>query len=235
MGIIKYRINNKYFECKDTFIMQLEPVNGDRIFFEPGKYGFLYNPDYDPNIPHIFSIASSPLTNEYMEFCIKIYGNWTMKLAQKKIGDMLFVNSPYGRFYWDEEISYPVFLIGGVGIAPIMSILRTMAMTKPDTKSLLIYGNRTPDTVAYKKELDYLENKMDKLEVVHVFSNLSSMNSWNGYRGFITKEIIGNFVNFENNPTFFTTGPPIFIDKIINILRNDFGIDNGKIRFEKII
>jgi len=148
-------------------------------------------------------VLSSPIRNDYLEFCIKEYGHWTKELSQIEIGATLYISNPQGSFVWDKTYTNVVFLLGGIGISPIMSMLRFLKDTKQDQSLTLLYGNRTVETIAYKDELETLKKYFTYYNVVHIFSHLPQDHPWNGYRGFITSDILRTEVNFERKPTFF--------------------------------
>lgn len=218
---------------RDTFIFRLSPEKNNELDFLPGQYVFLKNQFYKPDEPHPFSIASSPLEKKYLEFCIKTYGDWTEKISELTNGTIMQVSEAQGNFVWDKDIQHAVYLLGGLGISPIMSMLRTIALTDKKPQSLtILYGNRTPDTIAYHEELKKLTEVLP-LNIVHIFSHLEDTDPWTGYRGFITENIIRNEADLASHPTFFVVGPPIFIEKMLKILA-DLSVPKDKIKQEKL-
>ncbi len=228
-------IQNIKQELDDTYIFQCV-LNQQQIpSFLPGQYCYLANPTYkNPLEFHPFSIASSPLEKNYLEFCIKVYGSWTQTFCKKKQGDTFFLSENTGTFTWNKEIDRAVFLLGGIGISPIMSMLRFIAANKDKPSSLvMLYGNRTPETIAYEKELIQLQKIIPSFAVINIFSELSSPPSAKSYSGFITKEIIEKEVDQIHKQTFFIIGPPPFLQSMDNVLK-DLSIDKKKIKTESI-
>lgn len=220
MNFYNCTVTKKWIEAEDTQIYQLKPTTDEDSFsFLPGQYVLLKNPDFErPDEEHPFSIASSPVNHDYIEFCIKTYGDWTNALSQVSEGTTLRVSEPIGTFTWNSSLQHAVFLLGGIGISPIMSMLRFIRDMKLSPESLImLYGNRTPETVAYRKELDELQDNLS-LKIVDIYSHLPDDHLWKGHRGFITKEVMDEEVNFTLNPTFFIIGPPIFIQKMDELL-----------------
>ncbi len=234
MKFYKYKLLKKWQEVETTYIYQFLPENEAQIdSFKPGQYIFMKQSNFRENENHPFSIASSP-NETILEFCIKIYGNWTKKLSEINKGQSVWISEPQGDFIWDTSIKNAVFLLGGIGISPIMSILRFIKNKKLQTNSLqILYGNRTPQTVAYRKDLDLLQQNLP-LKVVNIYSDLPKNDFQGGYRGFITREIVEKEVDLSLKPTFFIIGPPIFIEKMDLILA-DLNIDEENIKKEKII
>lgn len=217
-----YKIVEKIFGPDNSFVIKAKPIKKGSVFrFDAGQYCFLQNP-YAPN-PHElrpFSIASSPQTKDYLEFCIKIYGDWTFSFSKIKKEDTLVIEGPHGAFIWDRKIEHAVFLVGGLGITPIISILRYLSEKKYTPQITLIYGNRDSNKVVYYDELAEINKKIPSMKIVHIFSHLPKNSSWTGYKGFITEDIIKKEGNLLSTPTFFIVGPPIFLAKMDVLLAN---------------
>lgn len=216
----------------DTYLFLVKLSANESISFSSGQYVYIKNPEYNKDESHPFSIVSSPLEKKHLEFCIKVHGNWTKALAKAKKGHLLEISKPIGNFTWDDSIQNAVFLLGGIGISPVMSILTTLQETGQKPRLTLLYGNRTPKNIAYKKELEVISRKLP-LKIIHIFSHLPINSSWKGHRGFITKEIIEKEVRISKNLTWFVIGPPIFIGKMVTILEN-LHISKEKIKTEDI-
>lgn len=232
MKYYKYIIENKQFETEGTYIYTLRPEN-ETIQFTPGQYVFLKDPKFaEPEEEHPFSIAS-PSEDTQLEFCIKQYGDWTESFAQRDTGDSVYVSDPQGNFVWNKDYSYVVFLLGGIGISPIMSMLRTLQQEGNTSEIVMIYGNRTPNTIAYKKELNHLVNVLPDFKLVDVFSDIPEDHPWTGYRGFITEDIIQKEIHLEKKPTFFFIGPPIFLEKM-NSMLNRLEVNRENMKTESL-
>lgn len=228
-----YILLDKHQEAEDTFIYRFSPVAGSILHYKPGQYVFIKNLPIAPEEEHPFSLASSPMNPEYLEFCIKTYGDWTDALTKADLGQKISISDAQGDFTWDSTILQAVFLLGGIGISPIMSMLRFMRDMKLSPQSLImLYGNRTPETVAYRKELNELAVSLP-LKVVDIYSHLPEDHPWKGYRGFITKDIVDKEVNFTLKPTFFVIGPPVFIGKMDELL-DMFSIPSEKRKKEDL-
>jgi len=229
-------ILSKKYEVEGTFIFRCAlKRDNNALSYLPGQYVYLANPTYkNPWEAHPFSIASSPTQKKYLEFCIKVYGPWTQELSKKKIGDSLYISQNTGNFIWNSDISHAAFLLGGIGISPIMSMLRFIAESNKQPSSItMLYGNRTPDTIAYKRELELLQDIIQNFNILHIFSDLSGNHSGQGYHGFITEDIIKKEINLRKKPTFFMVGPPIFLQKMKSILQ-DLTIRKDKIKSESL-
>lgn len=214
----EFILTDKKITAEDTYLYTLTPRK-DPLQFKPGQYVFIKNPAYaTSHEAHPFSIASSP-TDIPLEFCIKTFGNWTKKLEKTPLGSHLEISEAQGNFTWHTSILHAVFLLGGIGISPIMSMLRFMRDEKIRPESLImLYGNRTPAAAAYSKELAEIKKSLPTLKIVDIFSHLPENDPYTGYRGFITREIVEREVNLTLEPTFYYIGPPVFIEKMEEIL-----------------
>lgn len=215
-----YLIVEQKLLVPDVYSLKVKPKQGDIFNYTAGQFVQMANPAYErPEEPHSFSIATAPTTRDHLEFCYKLYGNWTRTIAQKQVGEELKIRGPLGRFIWEEGMTHAVFLAGGVGIVPMLSMLRSNVISHVTTPVTLLYGNRTEKDIAYRDELAYLISKIPKSRVANVLSDIKPEDPWGGHRGFITKEILQKEVDFSVDSTFFLCGPPVFVQLMKDILK----------------
>lgn len=213
-------------EADQTYIIRLDAS----LPFIAGQWVFIKNPQGSlPDEAHPFSLASSPHTSG-LELCIKVLGDWTSEIPHLTVGNTLQLSEPQGEFTWDESASPAVFLVGGVGISPLISILRDLAYQKSRTPITMLYGSRTEATIVYKEELERVAGEL-LLTVHYVLSHLSPDDPWTGYRGFFTKDILHETVDFSHKPIFYVAGPPIFITKMLELLTS-LSVPKDDIRYE---
>ena len=79
-----------------------------------------------------------------------------------------------------------VLIAGGIGVTPMMSIVRTFADKGDDRPLLLLYGSRTYEEITFREELEELTGRV-QLKVVHVLRNPHE--GWSGERGYVDVEI----------------------------------------------
>ena len=124
-------------------------------------------------------------------FTIKASGDFTARIGEFHPGNWATVDGPYGLFShlvrapWSEPL---IMIAGGVGITPILSMLRHMAATGDDRPVTLIWGNRREDDIVYRKELEALADGPMNLRIHHV---LSEQESWPGLTGFVDAPLLG--------------------------------------------
>ena len=200
--------------------------------FSPGQFGWLtVRASPYAMHEHPFSIASSAERPERIELSIKQLGDFTSTISDLQPGETAWFDAPYGTFGID---GYPdatghVFVAGGIGIAPIMSMLRTLADRADPRPLLLFYGNRVWDRVAFREELEDLRQRLS-LCIVHVL--IEPPADWNGERGFVTREILQrrlppNLRQLE----YFICGPTPMTQNVERSLAA-LGIDSSRVHSE---
>lgn len=173
-----------------VWTLVLEPPTGQRLHFLPGQFAWLsLRASPFAMREHPFSIASSAEHGERIELSIKELGDFSSTIKHTKVGELAWIDAPYGTFGIDQYPRAPgfVLLAGGVGIAPVMSMLRTLA-DRGDRRPLwLFYGNRCWERVAFREEIAQLAQRLE-LRVVHVL--LEPPADWQGERGYVTRDIL---------------------------------------------
>ena len=120
-----YRVVDRHREGFRTWTLVLEPVGHSGIHFKPGQFAWLtLGPSPFSMQQHPFSVSSSAIHPDRLEFTIRELGDFTSTIGHVTIGSPAFVEGPYGAFVPDLTSSRGLVLIaGGVGIAPVMSIV----------------------------------------------------------------------------------------------------------------
>ena len=179
-----------------------------------------------------FSIALSP-TRANLVFATRNTGSEFKKaFAELKAGDDVAISGPFGNFIFEDSITNAVFLSGGIGITPLKSMVEYASDKKSSAKLTLIYGNRTPEEIAFRKELDAMAKTNPNLKVVHVVSNPEQgKEKWNGLTGRITAEIIKASVENLPSAVFYICGPPGMVEALHKILQ-EMGVSEEKIKIE---
>lgn len=215
MNLSEYTIQEIIQVVPEVFKIHLTPQSGSSLSFTAGQFVGVANPTYvRPAEMHYFSIASTT-SDPYIELCIRVYGNWTQAFSKLTVGSVVKLSAPMGNFTLPKTVGNVVFLAGGVGIVPFVSMLRSNPRNQNVT---LIYGSRTQDTIVYKDELQRLKTQLPTLKIIDVLSDEPSNSTWQGYRGFFTREILEKEINLNSNPTFFLCGPPIFVSSMQKLL-----------------
>jgi predicted ferric reductase len=229
-GRRRFRVTDVTPAVHNTFTISLEPEDGQSFEHQPGQFMFLklHRPGR-PSEEHPFTIASSPTGEPPLQATIKQSGDYTNTIDQTRPGDRAHIEAPFGRFSFAfHQAESFLFIAGGVGITPIMSMLRALADTGDDRPALLIYGNRTERDIIFREELDALTGNVT---VAHVLSEPDE--NWGGLAGYVTKEIIQEQAGeLLDRADVFLCGPPPMMDKVVAALRG-LGVPRGRIHFER--
>lgn len=222
---IKKEINNVYH-------VGLKPKKSKYIIqFKPGQFFHIKNPMYKPLETHPFSAITTPKTTTHIEFCIKECGDWTKSFLAQKIGDSVWLYGPMGNFTMDESISYPIFIAGGVGITPILSIAQSLQEENQPHPVTLIYATKSPQTIIKNKTIEDIFYKKNNWKTVFIFSQEKNKMMLNSYSGHITTKILRKELNLKKKLTFFVCGTQLFNTNIIKLL-HECSIDASQIKKE---
>lgn len=201
-------------ERGDTWSLVVEADGHDGMSFRPGQFAWVKMGANPYSLEeHPFSFSSSAEVPDRLEFGIKELGDFTSRVAEFEPGTRVFLDGPHGAFSID-RLPAPgyVFVAGGIGITPIMSILRTMADRRDPRPAILFYGEKTWDEVAFREDLDELAERID-LEIVYVIEE--PPDDWQGEDGFITGEVLARHLPDEKfTRMYMICGPEIMMDEI---------------------
>ncbi|MBM4430126.1 MAG: oxidoreductase [Chloroflexi bacterium] len=209
-----YELKEVRKERCDSWTLALAPVGHPGIEFKPGQFAWLavQRSPFDIR-QHPFSFSSSAERKGWLEFTIKELGNFTRTVKDVPTGARLYVDGPYGTFGPDfyDAPGY-VLLAGGVGVTPIMSMLRTLADRGDRRPLVLFYGSPTWEDVIYREEIEELEKRLN-LKVVHVLERPHE--GWQGEKGFINTDILNRHLPAERaDLQYFMCGPLPMIQNV---------------------
>ncbi|MCD9028834.1 ferredoxin reductase family protein [Luteimonas sp. BDR2-5] len=207
-------------ERDGSHTLVLQPGFAGGLRFRPGQYAWITLGATPWRLQqHPFSISSGA-DDDGLAFTIKPLGDFTGRIAQTvKPGDRAFVEGPYGEFAWRPEAAREgaVFVAGGVGITPIISMLRTARTRGTRAPLLLVYGSPDRDTVLFREELDALAQALP-LTVVHVLE--TGHDGWDGETGRIDAALLGRHLPARiDRMCAYLCGPDAMADAVEPVLR----------------
>lgn len=170
-----------------------------------------------------FSIASAPYENNIMIATRMRDTAFKRVLKNLPIGSEIIINGPHGFFYLHKDASRPaVFLIGGIGITPVSSILKNAVKERLPHKLFLFYSNKRPEDTAFLRELQNLEKENPAFKLVATMTDLEkSAQKWQGETGFINVEMIRKYVGDLNLPVYYMSGPPQMVAAMMKLLEEN--------------
>lgn len=223
-------------EIKDIFSIRLKPKGKKHIStFRPGQFYHMRNPGYSmPNETRQFSIITTPKIKDYMDFSIKTYGPWTKALFEKKPGDSVWLFGPMGEFTLKKTKSETVFIAGGVGITPILSIIQHLHEKKSKNNITLIYANKSSQNILKKAYIKNLFQTNQAWKLIFLISQLDQTFLSDERHGYITDELIRQEINLNEKLLFFVCGSNRFTQNITTLLQG-LGIPDSRIKKEVFI
>ncbi|WEZ85941.1 hybrid-cluster NAD(P)-dependent oxidoreductase (plasmid) [Rhizobium sp. 32-5/1] len=190
-------------------------VSPDRkhIAFDAGQY-FMFELGLDREIDgRCYSISSSPHRRNAITITVKrvpggkvsnwLHDNLKPDMAVKASG-------PLGKFMRPAAPKY-LFLSGGSGITPVMSMVREMADTAPPVDVVFIHAGRTPKDFIFRSDLANLAERMKGLRLFLLPEDISNERSWPGLSGRISKEVLGMAVPDIAERIVMCCGPAPFM------------------------
>lgn len=191
-----------------TFLMRSRD-GGPLAYFRAGQYLSLKLKIGESAVTRPYSISSSPKDALKGVISVTVRTNpggfaAGYMLDEFKEGDEVLSSGPQGNFYY-EELRDPkniVALAGGSGITPFLSMAQAIADGTEDFDLTILFGSRKKEQILFKEELEYIEEKCDKVHVVHVLSEEEAA----GFEhGFITADLIRKYA--KEPYSVFVCGP----------------------------
>lgn len=235
LALHPYEVTRIERETHNVWSLEMAPINkAGGMQNLPGQFGFLTL--YSARMPieeHPFTIASAPSPSGRAVITIKASGDFTETIGLAGVGDRASISGPYGRFSYTlrPEEKDLVFIAGGVGITPMLSMLRHMRDMRADISVVLLYGNRKERDIIAGPELKSIaEGSHPQLTVVHALSDPDR--TWMGVKGRIDGPLVQRYVSQLDNKAFYVCGPPLLTSGVIVALRR-MGIPKRSIHIEK--
>jgi predicted ferric reductase len=227
-----YRVVSVEPAAGRSWTLTLEPDGHDGLRFQPGQFAWLtlrHSPFAARE--HPFSFSGSAERAPKLEFTIRELGDFTSTIGYIRPGEVAYVDGPHGVFTTDRQPDADayVFVAGGVGVAPIMSMLRTLADRGDRRPLLLVYGSNDEDDILFRNELEQLRERLD-LRVEHVLAEAPS--GWQGATGLITDDVLRRVLPRETRrAVYYLCGPEPMSDAVQHTLR-DLGVPLRRIHSE---
>jgi predicted ferric reductase len=221
-------------ERGQSWTLRFRPDGHDGISFAPGQFGWVIvgqNPF--ATTQHPFSFSSSAETDDgVVEMTIKESGDFSSTVGGIEPGTRAYVDGPHGVFTPDRNEGPGFVLIaGGVGITPLMSILRTFADRGDRRPCLLVYANRSPEEATFLDELEELTGRLE-LRIVHVASEPPE--GWDGETGFVTGDLLRRHLPARHRfQQYFVCGPPPMLDAVESVLVDDLEVPTERVHTER--
>lgn len=191
-----------------------------RFSYWPGQFLVFDVPVEGEVINRCYTISSSPTRPDHVSITVKrkpggAVSSWLhdnlqpgmMIRAIGPLGDFSFVATPGEKY---------LFLSGGSGITPLMSMTRAHQDLAPDTDILFIHFARTPADIIFRDELAVMAQQMPNLRVITVCETDTPHHRWGGARGRVSAELLAMLAPDFAERWIFDCGPAPFMQAVRN-------------------
>jgi propane monooxygenase reductase subunit len=152
--------------------------------------------------------------------------------TQVAVGDRLDVVGPFGVFTLrDGRDSDLVFVGGGAGMAPILSVLRSLADKGSTRKATYYYGARKQRDLCFEKELYALTEQLPNFSFVPALSEADDEEGWDGEVGMITDVVKRHETDLSGTDSY-VCGPPPMVEAAMDVLTT-LGAPEKNIYYDK--
>lgn len=216
-----YQVVENIKERDSSWTLNLKAKNHPRMTFKAGQFAWIVihkNPFTLQQ--HPFTIASSEKAS-LLSFTAKDTGDFTSRWKHIKPGTKVFLEGPFGSFTIKENKN--LFLVmGGIGVTPAMSMLRSLKDKNDNRKVILIYANQNWKDISFREELENLKKHLN-LTLIHVLNNPN--NNWTGEKGIVDMALINKYLpNKKHEFMYYICGPKPMMD-IVEIAFWELEID----------
>ena len=225
-----YKVVSIASEAPQVWTVTLQAPRNQPLQHAPGQFQFLRL--HSSSVlaeEHPFSIASSPSRDGLISLTIKEIGDFTSSIGRIKPGDLATIHGPFGRFSHalhsnDDDL---VFVAAGIGITPLMSMLRYMRDRRDARQVLLVYANRGAADIVFRSELESIESGgLPTLTTIHILSRPPA--DWRGPIGRLDTDRLSSLCGGFAGKAFFICCPPMMASGLIRGLRQA-GVGSGQI------
>ncbi|MFW2828499.1 2Fe-2S iron-sulfur cluster-binding protein [Sphingomonas sp. ID0503] len=224
-------------ETPSVLTFRLADPTADRLPFDflPGQFLQVeVEPEAGKTARRSYTIASSPTQRAYVELTVKReeQGVVSRYLHDKVVADdLLKVSGPFGAFTFTGTDAQSIVLIaGGVGITPMMSVLRYLTDTAWKGDIFFFYGARSTEEFVFRDELERLERRFPNLHVVAAMQRAPGT-VWMGPEGPITREMILAAVPEIASRRIHMCGPPAMMGAMRGVLA-ELGVPEAQLHTE---
>ena len=183
--------------------------------------------------PHVrcYSVSSSPETRGYLEISVRRQGMVsTMLHATLRTGTSVVVGRPAGTFVYPAGDDRPIVLVaGGIGITPLLSMLRHAVASEPSRPVTLLYSARSENDLAFVGELRLIAERHPQVRIGITLTRPSAATCWR--TGRIDASMIRQYVTHPDQSIFCICGPMQMIADTTALLEAR-GVPPGQIRSE---
>lgn len=214
MVALRSRLLARREVAERTFSFEFEKPHG--FLFEAGQaleMKLIASKETDPaGSKRAFTIAAAPAWPRLQIVTRLRETAFKRTLRDMPLGGAVELDGPFGSMTLHKNAAKPaVFMAGGIGITPFLSILRQAALERSERSFVLFYSNRRPEDAPFLDELRELQGSLRLKVVVTLTRAKDSARPWDGRRGAITAELIAHTLPELSTAVCYAAGAPGFV------------------------
>lgn len=189
----------------------------EKFEYEPGQFLTIIEEVNGKKIRRAYSLCTTPFEDEHPAVTVKRVPGGAMSNhlnEQVKSGDTLEIMEPMGLFTTDYNQTndrQAIFFGAGSGITPLISIIRSILLKESNSQVALVYCNRSPEYIIFKKLLEDLEKEhKERFQVIHILEEGEA-----DYQGRISSDLVGEIcksLDCNGKTEFYICGPQPMMD-----------------------
>jgi Na+-transporting NADH:ubiquinone oxidoreductase subunit F len=209
----------------------------DTIQFVAGQYVQLRCPKYKGSPEEVYraySIASDPKETHAIDLIIRrvpkgICTTWCFEYLKE--GDSVEMNGPYGEFRLSDTGAPMVFVAGGSGMAPFVSILWHMKNTVNRREAVYFFGGNSVKDLCLQEQMEQFRGDLPNFTFIPVVFNPNSESGWKGQTGLVTEAVSRHYKDLSGHEGYLC-GSPGMIDAAAKVFRG-LGMPADRIYYDK--
>ena len=194
-------------------LFRLKPLN-EYVNYKPGQF-LAFHTGLNRGVVRCYSLCSTPSRAGIYEVAVRLLEGGkgsTWMHEQVKLGDKLKVNNPAGRFVFEQKAKSSVFVAGGIGVTPMLSMLKYAIDTGDQRELYFFYSSRTLEELVFHDELLMISSRSSRVHYIPMLTRASE--SWLGLVGRINEEMmLATGLNFSE-AELYTCGPSAMMDSV---------------------
>ena len=229
------KLSGREVVAEGTMAFRFEKPEG--FSFEPGQavcFELVDRPSGVGQSHRAFSLVSAPFENTLVVATRMRDSAFKRGLKALPDGASIKLEGPFGELTLHDDTTRPaVFIAGGIGITPFISVLRQAAKDGLPHRLFLIYSNRRPEEAPFLDELQGLEQQSKNFRLLATMTDMmKSARKWDGQTRRINADMVKRFVGDLVAPIYYVVGPPAMVKAMQGVLR-ETGVAEDSIRTEE--
>lgn len=218
-------------EAERLWRVEIEPTSGQTVTFEAGQFAWITIGDTRlPLFDHPFSIASTPRERR-MSFLIQESGDFSGAMSEVRVGTQVSIDAPHGSFGVRFQDGPIILVAGGVGVAPILSLLHDLAQRGTERPVRLLYAARSEDAMIPRADF---EDACERLGITPILISDQPSDRPDIRPGPVRQEHLKDLLDGLDAKTAeaLVCGPPAMMTFVSNTLAG-LGVPVARIDYER--